>query len=125
MNIQSLYQAASRFFSLAQATTSAQPADIEAAIRSAGLWDQTSVVGTLLNTAGVPDDASVSISMRVAPTLDFVYPTVLTPENPHNKVVANKLASLLKAKYGMAHKNALVKAKLNVASPLDLKWMTF
>ncbi len=63
--------------------------------------------------------------MRVAPTLDFIYPATLSPDNPHNKVVANKLSTLLKAKYAAPHKAALVNAKLTVADAIDLQWMKF
>lgn len=103
-------------------TVSAQPGDVENALRSAGLWDKTQDVSPMLNAAGVPDDASVVISMQVDPALNFTYPVVLTPPN---KPAAFKLASAIKMKFGPLHKAAAQKAGLKVANPLVLQWMKF
>lgn len=99
---------------------SAQPSDIEAALKAAGLWEKAPEVAPLLNAAGVADDATVAVSIIVDAHLDVKYHVDTNPP-----AAALKLASLLKSKYGAAMKGALVAAKLTVADTMTLSWLHF
>src|SRR6266852_1316701 len=83
---------------------SAQPADIQDSLEKANLWSVTNQVSPLLNAAGVPDDASVNISIIAdkGPTVN--YGVALNPPNAH---VANKLATLLKQHYAVPMSSAI------------------
>lgn len=100
---------------------SAQAGDVEQVLRGAGLWDLSNNVAPLLNTAHVPETASVQINIVVDKALKVNFVVSLTP--PHSSALA--LARLLKNSYGAKMQAALVGSKLNVADTLTLKWMSF
>lgn len=101
--------------------TSAQPGDIEQALKQAGLFELSDKVAPLLNTAKVPDTSSVQINMVVDKGMNVGFLVTLNP--PSN--AGNALAGLLKRQFSGAMKQALIKAKLNVADTVSLKWLTF
>lgn len=108
-----------RKISLAQAQ-SAQPGEIMAVLKSAGLWEKTQEVAPLLAKAGISDDATVAISIVVDSKLDVNYVVQTNPP-----AAAIKLRGLLKAKYGAAMKTALQAAKISVTDTMTLGWMNF
>jgi len=109
-----------RFRKLAQ-MVSAQPSDIEAALRQANLWDLSNQVAPLLNSAGVPESAAVKINIVVDKNLQVHFVVDLTPTHAS----AVRLAGLLRNAYGSKMNQALAAAKLTVADTITLNWMTF
>lgn len=112
-SVDHLVKVAERFarkISLAQAQVSAQSGDIANALQAKGLLISSNDVGPLLNTAHVPETATVKIDLMVDSKLDahFVVTT-----NPPDKS-AGILKTLLERKYGANMKLALIASKLMV-----------
>lgn len=116
MNTNNLLKLINKFAQL----TSAQPGEIQNVLHNAKLWDKSQEVSPLLSQVGVPDDASVSISIiaNKGPAVNFH--TELSPEN---KILANKLNLILKNKYSPAMSNAL--KPLTIETPVLVKWLTY
>jgi hypothetical protein len=121
MNVNTLYKLAIRFEKQAQ-VVSAQPGDIQNCLENAKLWNLSTAVSPILNQAGVPDDASVNISILVSEGPSVAYDVVLTPPNPK---VSAQLNRFLKQKLSTIMTNALKTAKLNVTDVVTVKWLTF
>lgn len=100
---------------------SAQPDDIEQALRTAGLYDISNQVAPLLNAAGVPENVSLKIGIDVDPHLNVGYTVAASPNHPS----AHALSRLLKMKFAPKMKSALQSAKLNVAGPMQIGWLNF
>lgn len=100
---------------------SAQSADIQDALAKAGLWELSNQVAPMLNTARVPETASVQINLIVDKTLNVNFNVVLTPQSNASAV----LSRMLKANFGAKMHQALAAAKLNVAETLTVKWLSF
>jgi hypothetical protein len=99
----------------------AQAADIEAALAAARLWDLSAQVSPLLNQAGVPDSASVAVSIVADKMLNINF---LVSTNPPHASAA-KLAQILKNIYATKMKAALQAAKLSVTDIITVKWLSF
>lgn len=100
---------------------SAQPGDIETALKGANAWPAPNDMAPLLNAAKVPDDASVDVKFVVDSHLNINF-----------KVTSNKqggftiaLERLLHQKYGGVMSNALKQAKLAVAGTMMVNLATF
>lgn len=100
----------------------AQPGDIEHALKAASLWEIAPQVSPLLDGAGVPDNAAVHIAILLSPGPNVAFNAVIDPQNSN---VSKKLNMLLQQKFGAAMKNVLTKAKLNVDSTLVVNWLNF
>jgi hypothetical protein len=120
--LQSIYNFAKAFEKKAQAVVSAQAGEIQSCLEQAKLWQLQNVVSPLLNTAGVPDDATVNISILVGKGDVVAYNAVLEPNNPK---VSTKLNAILKQKFSIPMSNALKAAKLDVTGVVLVKWLTF
>jgi hypothetical protein len=103
-------------------TTSAQPSDVEAALKNANLWELSKQVSPLLNQAGVPDDAAVAINIIADKGGLVKYIPTINPPNPN---VSNKLGSLLMKQYSASMSKALQVSNLNIESPLTLNWLKY
>lgn len=101
---------------------SAQPSDVQASLEKANLWSLTNQVSPLLNSAGVPDDATVNISIMAGKGPTVNYGVAL---NPPNANVSNKLSNLLKQHYSAPMSNALKTHAVNIENPLTLNWLKF
>jgi hypothetical protein len=121
-SVNNLIKLAERFaYKLSQAQlTSAQPDDIRVVLEKAGMWEKSAEVAPMLNTAGVADDATVSIDFTVDKGLNIHFRVATTPP-----AAAAKLTALVKAKYGNAMKAALQAAKVTVADTVDVNWLRF
>jgi hypothetical protein len=120
--LQSIYNLAVLFEKQAQAISSAQSGDIETYLENARLWQLSSVVAPMLNQAGVPDDASVTIFILINKGPTVTFNSVLVPNNPK---VSGRLNILLKQKLSVPMANALKMAKANITSPVTVKWLNF
>lgn len=121
MDHNKLYKLAKQFQKQSQ-LFSAQSGDIENVLKNANLWELSKAVAPLLNTAGVPDDASVTIQILVSAGTIIAYNTILDPTNP--KVAVN-LNNLLKAKFAIPMTNALKAARTNVTEIVSVDWLKF
>jgi flagellar basal body P-ring protein FlgI len=101
---------------------SAQPADVQASLEKANLWSLTNQVSSLLNVAGVPDDAAVNISIMAGKGPTINYGVDLQPPNIN---VSHKLSALLKQNYATSMSNALRAHSVNIETPLTLNWLKF
>lgn len=110
-----------KFYKQAQ-QASAQPGDVETALKSASLWDLTKDVAGLLNVAGVPDSSSVELQIVVSAGPKISFNSVLSPDVPG---IGSKLSTLLNKKYGAVMSGALTKAGLNVEEPISVSWLKF
>jgi len=79
-------------------------------------------VAPMLNQAGVPDDAAVTIFILVNKGPVATFKSVLAPANPK---VAIGLDTLLKQKLSAPMTNALKAAKININDTVTVKWLTF
>lgn len=122
MDINTLHKLAIKFEKQAQTVVSAQPADIQTCLENAKLWNLSTIVSPMLNQAGVPDDASVTVFISVNKGPDIAFNAVLTPSNPK---VSAKLNGLLKQKLYAPMSNALKAAKIDVMNAVNVKWITF
>jgi hypothetical protein len=122
MSLEKLLKLAANYEKMADSIMSAQPSDIEGVLQSAGLWNLSKDVSPMLNSAGVPDDAGVSISIVVGNKLETNFVVALTPPNPK---ASKTLSYMLHNKYAAAFSKALITAKLNVASAVVVKWLSF
>lgn len=104
------------------AQQSSQPGDIEAALKTAGLFDIANSVAPMLSTVGISDETKVTIHVVVHKDLSCTYLVTLDPANPGQ---AFKLASAIKVKYGPAMKAALAKAGIQVTDTMEVNWLTF
>lgn len=117
-----VYDLAKKFqIKLAQ-TVSAQPDTIEEVLTGAGLWQLSDKVSPLLNTAHVPEDCKVHIAILIDHALNVSFRVDLDPQN-HPASVA--LSRLLKMKFSAAMKQALIKAKVDVAGTMEVGWLNF
>jgi len=104
-----------------QIAASAQKEDIERALKAAQLWELSDTVATMLNQAGVPSDASVTIDILVDKVLNVQYLVSTLPSHPS----AAKLSQLLKNAFSSKMKAALQTAKLTVADTVTANWLKF
>lgn len=122
MDINTLYKLAVKFEKQAQAVMSAQSGEIQTVLENARLWQLSANVSPLLNQAGVPDDAAVTIFILINKGPVVTFKTVLNPNNPK---VAATLDMLLKQKLSVPMTNALKAAKVNINDTVTVKWLTF
>lgn len=121
MDFDRINKLASFFVSAANPTTSSQAADVEAALSSAGLWNLSDQVASLLNIVKVPEDCKITIGLAVDKLYNISYIVVLNPQHPSAKVLSLEL----KKKFGDAMKKALISTKLHITDTITLKWLSF
>ena len=121
MDTKALFQKTMEFRKAAQ-TMTAQPGDVQTALEQANIWNKQAVVSPMLNQAGVPDDAAVSISILVSQGPKVGFNVILEPKNPKVSVT---LSNLLKQTFSIPMTKAIQAAKLNVASLLVVNWLKF
>src|ERR1700733_6117352 len=112
MDYISLLKATKQFAKRAQ-TVSAQPGDVQTVLERAKLWNIQTMVSPMLNQVGVPDDATVNISILVDAGPKIGFNAVLTPQNPKISIALN---NLLKQKIGVPMVNAIKSAGLKIDS---------
>jgi len=123
-NFKKLLRLAKRFelkYIVAQ-KVSAQAGDVEATLKSAGLWELSNQVSSLLDQARVPSDASVDIKINIKPGNEVSF-TVLT--NPANPKASQTLALLLSKSFSRKMSEVLAKSGLGVGESVVLNWLTF
>jgi hypothetical protein len=115
-----IFKLAERFarkISLAQ--QSAQSGEIANVLQAAGLWDKSAEVSPMLTQAGV-DDGPILINFVVDKGLNVKFNVSATPS-----VAAIKLEALLKNKYSVSMRSALVAAKTVISDTVEVKWLKF
>lgn len=123
MDFTSLFNAAKKFEKQAQTVTvTAQPGDIQTALEQANLWNMQKAVAPMLNQAGVPEDATVNISVLADTGPKVGYNVLLQPNNPK---ISNTLAALLKQKFAPAMTDALKKSNVSINSLMVVNWLKF
>jgi hypothetical protein len=98
----------SRKLALAQATNTAQAADVEDALKAASLFDISDKVSPLLDGAKVSGDAKVAISIVVDKQLTTHYVVALDPPAP---AASAALASSLKKAFGDKMKKSPIRCQ--------------
>ena len=117
MSVERLIKVAELYEKLAQ-SRSAQAGDIEMALKEADLWVSTKEIAPLLNTAKVPETASVNISVSVDQNLNVKFIVQTDPKSNS----ANTLSKLLEKQYSSKMSKALKSAKLSAApTPRSVK----
>jgi len=101
---------------------SAQPGDIEMALKAAGVWNLSNEVAPLLNAAKVSDTDSVEIIINVKPGPNVSFTALINPSNPK---VSQTLSLLLLKNFSKKMTDALRAANLDVTDVLTVKWLTF
>jgi hypothetical protein len=99
-----------------QHTQSAQPSELEKALRAAGVRPEAEHIAPFLDKARVPTDASVNVQLKVNPnqSVSFVTTPVFAALNGLlNQAYSNKMQAALKA------------ANLAPAEPMVLNLATF
>src|ERR1700722_6329736 len=94
---------------------SAQPADVQDSLEKSNLWSLTNQISPLLNMAGIPDDATVNISIVAGKGPTINYGVNLQPPNMN---ASHKLSALLKQNYAASMSNALKAHAVNIEKPL-------
>lgn len=119
-----ILQLANKFefkISQAQSMQGAQAADIEEALKKAGVWIEQNDIGPLLNNAKVPEDVSLSISIIVDHGLIVKFNVNSQPPSPSAKT----LEKILNANYSGKMSQALKNAKLSVTDTVTAKIAEF
>lgn len=109
------------FYKLAQ-MTSAQPGEVETALKNANLWELSKEVSPLVAAAQVPDNAAINLQIVVSPGPKISFNSLLEPGMPP---ASGKLSALLAKKYSAIMSAALAKVGLNVEEPIVVGWLTF
>lgn len=107
--------------SLAQAKTSAQPAEIEKILRDAGAFPMPDSMSPLLDTAKVPASVKLKIGIIVGANLNIKFKVVTNP----NDASGAALSKLLDSKFSGGMTQVLKKAKVEVAETVDVDIATF
>lgn len=121
-SIEKLLTIANKFEKKIAQLVSAQPVDIEKALKDARLWDLSVNVAPLLEQVGIPESSKVIINILVSNGPTVNYNVILDPDN---KNLATKLSALLNKNYGSKAINAIKTAKLNVPSPITVAWLKY
>lgn len=122
MKLDKLLKLVDQFEKQAQMLVSAQPGDIQTVLEDARLWNIAPTVSPLLTSAGISEDAQVSISLLIGPRNVIDFNVILNPNSPN---AAKKLSMLLKQKFGAAMLQALQNAKLNINNQVNMSWLKF
>lgn len=124
-SLQKLAHLADRFelkMSLAQAPSfSAQSGEIEKVLRDANAFPSPEAISPLLNTAKVPESASVTIRALIDPTLSVKFSAVTMP----NDISSGSLSKLLDSQFASNMAQALKKANIKVADTVTIPIATF
>lgn len=105
-----LLSLADRFEHKVAQTQGAQAGDIENALKEAGLWVSSDTIAPLLNTARVPANVALNISVVVDKGLNVKFQVDATPPHPSSA----SLKQLLERAYSNKMSQALKNAKLSV-----------
>lgn len=100
----------------------AQPADVEKTLSNAGLWNLSNEVSPLLETAKVPNEASVELKINVKPGGEVSFTALIEPANPK---ASQTLSLLLMKNFGRKMSEALKTGGTNIQNALVLNWLKF
>lgn len=101
---------------------SAQPVEIETALKRAGLWELSNQISPLMDTAKVPSNASADIKLEVKPGPTVSFSALVDPTNPK---AAQTLSMLLFKNFSNKMSNALKSAGVNVTDTIIVNWLKF
>jgi hypothetical protein len=123
-SVERLTKIADRFarkMSLAQATTTMQPGEIAALLKSVNASPTPAEIAPFLNTAKCPENVSIQVNIVIDAKLNVVFQVQANPQNN----CAAILQKILQSKYSARISQALKTAKVVVTDTMTVQMATF